>query len=1068
MNQGNNKNNEFEFEIEDLSIDDGKIELEVKPDQTREMNNNSNFSVNDSNANSSARANEEFDNSVDSSMPSETPSESVDGLESNPSQGVDDESVPDYGDSLNGAPEERKSLKERAQDAKDGLKEKADKIKNAPENIKNKYNDAKNKVNDIKDKAKQVPENLKNKGEQVKNAWNNRPKSMRDAKDRMKNSNIKDRIKNGAKNRAKNMANRAKEGAKEGFKNSDLGQAIDKGKNAINKGKNAIDKGKKAVKGAKKAGKAVAKAGKAVAKAAQGLLNLFISTLPWSAIAVGVVLGLVLIIVLVYAFVPGIGGDVNEEENYSQYSKTDQKTLEKLEDIFASYPNADGTLALSVVLYPYFDNLHSGNVTSSLIEDTDNSESEDTEELTEEEKNDKDVEQEDDTTEDDPYLYPLRKSKVRRRLKKVLKSLNDSNEADFKNYLKTDYFLNDGGYTWGYDKDILTGYNGYKDLFKSAGSNANDELYNLIIEDIYDNKDLFINYVYKNAVCASTLLDAGQIETQDLLKGNVLVDLKKPGCSNMKSCSESYYDNYLTLEEYVKGVVYEEIAGNKDVNQIAAQMVAAKTFTLSRRTGSIKIDEATGAYVIPMLWSTADQDFCHVDKGCNAEDIKDHYGYERGNDTRLFHGANRGPASDEQKELYNEAWNLSKDVYVVNNDGSPAATAYYAGCSAGKCMDQEKLPNYSGIEFKSILSTFYSSYSISTVSGDVSNIQVRGEQVCTNASTNYSATRARIVAFGLDQVGKIPYYEEGLADVSGFEGNNFGTEVEADVNGRDKKGLGSVGFVNWVYWSVIEDNLTNSNNLDVIISQGFEVAQDKLLMGDIGYSEDKTVVGIYAGDNRWILEDSITGNVVAQPDDRITKFIRHNSFKSETYNFTIRDHAPTPSEWGGTKMFVRPSIPKLMGECPWYAKNRAAEIIDELYKNGSLTQKQYNKYHNRVSSTSGNGADFYPNGAADKGYSGSTNIADLKAGSFIGMSSQKSEAGKKWGHVAVVEYVSEDKIIITEGWRQKNPQTYCSNYSDFSCVVYRKLEFNSYDEFYKFYSDPNGYMLKGYLYFLED
>lgn len=1068
MNQGNNKNNEFEFEIEDLSIDDGKIELEVKPDQTREMNNNSNFSVNDSNANSSVRDNEEFDNSVDSSMPSETPSESVDGLEPDSSQGVGDESISDYGDSLNDDPGERKSLKEKAHDAKDGLKEKADKIKNAPENIKNKYNDAKNKVNDIKDKAKQVPENLKNKGEQVKNAWNNRPKSMRDAKDRMKNSNIKDRIKNGAKNRAKNMANRAKEGAKEGFKNSDLGQAIDKGKNAINKGKNAIDKGKKAVKGAKKAGKAVAKAGKAAAKVAtkatQGLIKLFVSTLPWSAIVVGVVLVIALIIVLVCVLVPGIGGDVNEEENYSQYSKTDQKTLEKLEDIFASYPNADGTLALSVVLYPYFDNLHSGNVTSYMGEETDNSESEDTEELTEEEKNDKDVEQEDDTTEDDPYLYPLRKSKVRRRLKKVLKSLNDSNEADFKNYLKTDYFLNDGGYTWGYDKDILTGYNGYKDLFKSAGSNANEELYNLIIEDIYSNKDLFINYVYKNAVCASTLLDAGQIETQDLLKGNVLVDLKKPGCSNMKSCSESYYDNYLTLEEYVKGVVYEEIAGNKDVNQIAAQMVAAKTFTLSRRTGSIKIDEATGAYVIPMLWSTADQDFCHVDKGCNAEDIKDHYGYERGNDTRLFHGANRGPASDEQKELYNEAWNLSKDVYVVNNDGSPAATAYYAGCSAGKCMDQEKLPNYSGIEFKSILSTFYSSYSISTVEGDVSNIQVRGEQVCTNASTNYSATRARIVAFGLDQVGKIPYYEEGLADVSGFEGNNFGTDVDADTSGRNKKGLGSVGFVNWVYWSVIEDNLTNSNNLDVIISQAFEVAQDKLLMGDIGYSEDKTVVGIYAGDNRWILEDSITGNVVAQPDDRITKFIRHNSFKSETYNFTIRDHAPTPSEWGRDKI-VYPGSAGYIGECPWYAKNRAGEIITELYKNGSLTEKQYKKYYERLRSTSGDGGEYYPGGVASKaGYNGSTNIADLKAGSFIGMSSHWSSKGVTYGHVAVVESVSEDKIVITEGSDTNNT---CTS-TNFGCLKFGYKEFNSYQEFYDYYQNPNGYMFKGYLYFLED
>lgn len=1071
MNQGNNKNNEFEFEMEDLSIDDGKIELEVKPDQMKEMNNNSNFSVNDSNANSSARANEEFDNNVDSSMPSDTSSEGVDGLEPDSSQGVGDESISDYGDSLNDDPGERKSLKEKAQDAKDGLKEKADKIKNAPENIKNKYNDAKNKVNDIKDKAKQVPENLKNKGEQVKNAWNNRPKSMRDAKDRMKNSNIKDRIKNGAKNRAKNMANRAKEGAKEGFKNSDLGQAIDKGKNAINKGKNAIDKGKKTVKGAKKAGKAVAKAGKAAAKvaakAAQGLLNLIISTTPVSEIIIGIVVVILVAVVLVYAFVPGIGGDVNEEENYSQYSKTDQKVLGKLEDIFADYPNADGTLALSVVLYPYFDNLHSGNVTSYMGEETDNSESEDTEETGEEQDNE-DIEQEDDTTEDDPYLYPLRKSKVRRRLKKVLKTLNNSSETDFENYLKTDYFLNDGGYTWGYDKDILTGYNGYKDLFKAAGANANEELYNLIIEDLYDNKDLFINYVFQNAVCASTLIDAGQIATTDLLKGNVLVDLKKPGCSNMKSCSESYYDNYLTLEEYVKGVVYEEIAGNKDVNQIAAQMVAAKTFTLSRRTGSIKIDEATGAYVIPMLWSTADQDFCHVDKGCNAEDIKDHYGYERGNDTRLFHGANRGPASEEQKALYNEAWKLSKDAWVINDDGSAASVGYYAGCSAGKCMDQTKLSNYKDIDFKSILATFYTDYSVSLVQGDTQSVQKVSSKVCTNTDINFTATRVKIVSFGLEQVGKIPYYEEGLADVSGFEGNNFGTEVEADINGRDKKGLGSVGFVNWVYWSVIEDNLTNSNNLDVIISQGFEVAQDKLLMGDIGYSEDKTVVGIYAGENKWIIEDSISGNVVAAPDDRITKFIRLNMFKFETYNYTIRETKPTASEWGGMKMFVKPSVPKLMGECPWYAKNRAAEMITELYKNGSLTQKQYNTYINRVRTTFGNGADFYPGGNADNGYKGSSNIEDLRAGSFIGMSSQKSEAGKKWGHVAVVEYVSEDKIIVTEGWRKKIPQTFCSSYSDFSCVEFRHKVFKSYKEFYNYYKDPKGYMLKGYLYFLQD
>lgn len=1082
MNQNpSNKQNDIEFEIEDLSIDTKDVEVGVKADQSIKMDTaNGDSSVSNSlgsfeqptavsnNNASSLQADNSGDNASSSLV--DSLSEDVSGTSADSSSSLEsDESTNSNGDlnqPTDGATEERKSLKQRAQDTKDNLREKADQIKNAPENIKNKYNEAKDKVKDIKDKAKQVPENLRNKKEQVKNAWNNRPKSMKDVKDRMKGSNIKDKLKNGAKNRAKNMANKAKEGAKEGFKNSDLGQGIDKAKNAI-------DKGKKVAKGAKKAGKAAVKAGKAAgkaaAKAAQGLLNLFISTLPWSAIVVGVVLVIALIIVLICVLVPGIGGDVNEDENYSQYSKTDQKTLEKLEDIFQKYPNADGTLAMSVVLYPYFDNLYSGNVSSYLVENTDNSESEDTEEETQEEQADEDIEQEDDTVDDDPYLYPLRKSKVRKRLKKVLENLNNSSETDFKTYLKDDYFKNDGGYTWGYDEDILTGYNGYKDLLKAAGSNDGDNLYDLIIDDIYDNKDLFINYVYTNAVCASTLVDAGQIETSELLKGNILVDLKKPGCSSMKSCSESYYDNYLTLEEYVKGVVYEEIAGNTDINQIAAQMVAAKTFTLSRRTGSIMIDASTGAYVIPMLWSTADQDFCHVELGCNADDITAHYGYERGNDTRLFHGANRSAASEEQKALYNEAWNLSKNVWIVNEDGSAASVGYYAGCpSNGKCMDQEKLPNYVNIEYKSILSTFYSSYSIATVEGDVSTVQVKGTQVCTNAITNLTATRAKIVSFALEQVGKIPYYEGGLASVAGYDGNDFGVTTTDDGAGRTSKGLNSVGFVNWVYWSVIDDNLGNTNSIDNILSQGYEVSQDKLLMGDIGYSSDKTIVGIYAGDNKWIMEDAVTGNVVAKPDDRMTMFIRLNTFKFETYNYTIRENKPTSSEWGGSNMLVPPSKPSLIGECPWYAKNRAAEIITELYNNGSLTDTQYNKYLKRVKTTSGDGGTFYPGGAADNGYNGSTNIADLKAGSFIGMSSQKSDAGKKYGHVAIVEYVSEDLIVITEGWRLKKPQTYCSSYSDFSCVEFRHKTFNSYQEFYNYYHDPNGYMMKGYLYFLED
>lgn len=1079
MNQNpSNKQNDIEFEIEDLSIDTKDVEFGVKADQSIKMDTaNGDSSVSNSlgsfeqptavssNNASSLQADNSGDNASSSLVDSS--SEDVSGTSADSSSSLEsDESTNSNGDlnqPTDGATEERKSLKQRAQDTKDNLREKADQIKNAPENIKNKYNDAKDKLNNAKDRAKQVPENLKNKKDELKDKWNNRPKSMKDAKDRMKNkgSNLKDRMKNGAKNRAKNMANKVKDGAKEGFKNSDLGQAIDKGKDAI-------DKGKKVVKGTKKAGKAVAKAGKAagkaVAKAAQGLLNLFISTLPWSAIVLGIVLVIALIIVLICVLVPGIGGDVNEEENYSQYSKTDQKTLEKLEDIFQKYPNADGTLAMSVVLYPYFDNLYSGNVSSYLVENTDNSESEDTEEETQEEQADEDIEQEDDTIDDDPYLYPLRKSKVRKRLKKVLEKLNNSSETDFETYLKDDYFKKDGGYTWGYDKDILTGYNGYKDLLKAAGSNDGDGLYNLIIEDIYDNKDLFINYVYKNATCSSSLVSAGSIPTVDIIKGTVLVDLKKPGCSNMKNCSESYYDTYLTLEEYIKGVVYEELGEQKDLGILSAQMVAAKSFALSRRKA--QQDPNTGTYVISMLWSTADQDFCHIEKGCNAPDIRSHYGYETKGNNNLFHGANRGPASEELKALINQAWENTKDVYMLDNNGNVAHTSYYEGssCKIGGCMRQDTMLTMTNQNYETILSSFYTNYQIGMVRGEDTDIQTISSLVCSENTTNLTSTRNKIVSFASSVVGKIPFVSDALAKVPDFDENNFGETV--DENGNvTKNGLGNVGFINWVYWTTVEENFGNTNDFQKILDNSFSVEQDKLLLGDIGYSSDKSVAGIYVGQNKWVYEDLVTGNVIMQPTDKFTLFARLNIFKNESYNFTIRTTAPTPAEWYKATWYKNPSSPGLVGECVWYAKNRAKEIIYELYSNGSLTDKQYKSFINRINNSRGNGVSYNPTDKNKSQYPGSTDINAAKSGSFIGMSSYFSPKGKKYGHVAIIESVTENEVIVTEGW-SKNDCTSFNNWSN--CFTFSTTTYTTNEFLDRYKVNGYGYEYNGYLYFLEE
>lgn len=1052
MNQNqNNRENELEFEIEDLSIDDAKVDININP------------SVQVITGSSSGEKIEMQEDDIlddtnnskkDTSLKQDEDSEGLSNNINNSNHEYENQNP----EEKEGSQEEKKSLRQKVQDVKENLKEKSDQIKNAPENLKNKYNDVKDKVNSAKEKVRKAPENLKNKKDAVKDKWNNRPKSMKEAKKRAQNSfkNAGKNIKNRAKQGAKNFANNAKEGAKEGFKNSDLGQSIQKAKNAI-------DKGKKVANGTKKAGKAVAKAGKVTAKVAakvtKGLVDFIIATAPVSLIIIGVVLLVAFVIIVAIALSPG-KHNINDSVNSKDYSEVDIKTLEKLRDLYQKYPNADAALAMVTVIYPYYESLQSGNVTyymnienldsSEIYEDISDEEYEDAEEVEDEETCSND--ECETNVGDDMYLELFRKWSYRRKFKKLLKKSNSMSNEEFEEYLKNDYFKSEVG---------------YKTLFGLVDDQKKDDFADAIIDDLNDTKNYFMNYIYDSISCSSTLVDSGAVSTPDIISSGVVIDLKKPGCSSMKSCSDSYYDEYLSLEEYVKGVVYEEIAGTTDVGILGAQMVAAKSFALSRRKALL--DPNTGLYVIEMLWSTADQDFCHVEKGCNSSDINAHYGYNTNGDTRLFHGTNREPASEELKALLNQAWENTKDVYMLNKAGNVASTAYYAGsgCKVGTCMRQDLMLTMKNQTYDSILSSFYTQFNIGTVVGNDTNIKVPSELVCSNTTTNLTSTRNKIVSFASNYAEKIPYVENAVASVSGYDGNNFGIVTNEDGS-EDKTGLGVIGFVNWVYWSVVDENFGNTNSFDSILNNTYEITQDNLLLGDIGYSSDKTLVAIYLGDNKWAFEDSITGNVVVQPSDKFTMFARLNKFENEKYNYIIRNHKPNADEWGGSKMPVKPNSPSLMGECPWYAKNRAAEMIIELYKNGSLSEDKYNKYYNRVKSTRGNGSGFYSNGPADNGYTGSNNIEDLKAGAFIGLKSTNTPAGMKYGHVMVVESVNENEIVLTDGWRLKSPNTYCRSYNDFSCVVFRQKVFKSFEEYRDYVNGSHGYTFLGYLYFLED
>lgn len=606
---------------------------------------------------------------------------------------------------------------------KESLKDKADRIRNAPENIRNNINDTKdrinnakdriknapddikNKVNDAKEKVKEVPDNLRKKRDAVKDKWDNRPKSMNEAKDRAKNGlknagkNFRDKAKQGAKN----VANKAKDKAVDTAKESELGQKVQNVANKIEKAKKAQVKIKK------------------------------LAVILKNPVVLGIIVGLLLVLVLVIMvpsmFASGsplVGGEVQEEENYNKYSEVDQKTIDKLKKISEKYASGNPSYAMAATLYPYIDEMQNGNVNSlrgkttkqqedeeDVYDDDDNnSDKSDNEEL-EESKND--------TISNDPYLELFRKRKYRKKFEKLLKISKDGDDA-LTEFLKKTWFKKDAGY-----KEL---FDGVKD--ESALADA-------IISDIQDQKDDFKGYFYDNCSTSYSSQSAGSVDFDDMLKGNILVDVKVSSCTTGKDVwdCESMYDTPIDMAKYTKGVTYEEIgvSGSSDVEKVKAQIVAAKSYVIGRSKSmgwGVRKDDA-GNYIITIRANTNDQDYCDIDVGCKS-----------GKTIVREGSAKRNAVDANTRAKLDEAWEATKNVYIQSSNGSlkgefcNSRSGVCDFCTKGSCMAHQELEKYESASYDKILIDQYSSYALVTIEGNFASAMV-GVANTTCSTTNDSS-----------------------------------------------------------------------------------------------------------------------------------------------------------------------------------------------------------------------------------------------------------------------------------------------------------------------------------------
>ena len=571
------------------------------------------------------------------------------------------------------------------------LNNKKDQDTNKPpqDNKKKNENSSPSKSNNNKSEMgnkEKKPSGLNKKRDDLKNKWNNRPKTPKDFANKAKNG-----IKNGAKKR---------------YNNSGLGKAINNGKKAIQGGKKAAQKTKVA-----------AKAIGAFLKTPAGLITL--------GVIVGLLLIMILIIIVPSMFASGsplVGGEVQEEENYNRYSEVDQKTIEKLKSIAQKYSSGNPSYAMAATLYPYIEEMQNGNV-NSIRGKTNTSQSDDEDAYDDSDNSDDSDEKEDlkedenDSISNDLYLELFRQWKYRRKFTKLLKE-SQSGDDNLTEYLKNTWFKKDAGY-----KEL---FDGVKD--QSALADA-------IISDIQDQKDDFKGYFFENCSTTYGSQSAGSVEVDEMLKGNILVDVKISSCTTGKNVwdCESIYDSPIDIAKYVKGVTYEEIgvSGSSDIEKVKAQMVAAKSYVIGRAKSmgwGVRKDNS-GNYIVTIRNNTNDQDYCDIDVGCKS-------GKTKVNSNNI-----RSAVDDATRAKLDEAWEATKNVYIQNSKGSLVGefcdnrTGICNLCKKGTCLAHEELSNYSSTSYKDILLDQYSSYSLLEQDGEFASAIV-GVANTTCSTTN--------------------------------------------------------------------------------------------------------------------------------------------------------------------------------------------------------------------------------------------------------------------------------------------------------------------------------------------
>lgn len=359
---------------------------------------------------------------------------------------------------------------------------------------------------------------------------------------------------------------------------------------------------------------------------------------------------------------------------------------------------------------------------------------------------------------------------------------------------------------------------------------------------------------------------------------NVKVRLLKCSTNNTEKDGEPIDGNLIDFEDYVLGVVNQEIGADSPVEAIKAQAIAVRSYSLTRLKGT-RLKQESGQWILEMKACTDDQAYCDPYQGChskcNLPKIDNtcraggnggscHSTIYPGNTSNHFHQChngywNKGPASQKVINAVQE----TRGQVALSGRGNVAGTSY----ANNETNEFKNLANQGLNAFEIIKKIYGDSASVKSVSN---NCESYSQTNAAGEFTNWKQCNESWSSIKLGKSGK-NICRIGCAATSvaiqiansnakvAISKLDPGTFVETlNENG----GFTSGGEIDWGKASVVAPNFTYVGRDSLI---GDEEDKAQKLKNYINNNE-YIVIGVHKaakdGITHWVALDSVSSNTV--------------------------------------------------------------------------------------------------------------------------------------------------------------------------------------------------------------